>query len=95
MWQHGLVKITIEVSDEILRRARIVAKSCNLTLRSLFAEALEVGLRQLPPPSGDPGRAEPPWMAGFGQLADLADENRRVLAAIEAEFETLDPEHGG
>ena len=34
---------------------------------------------------------EPPWMAGFGALSDLADENRRVLAAIEAEFETEDP----
>lgn len=32
-------------------------------------------------------KVEPPWMAGFGVLADLADENRRVLAAIEEEFE--------
>ena len=31
-------------------------------------------------------------MAGFGALSDLADENRRVLAIIENEFESLSPE---
>ena len=89
------VKTTIEIPDEVFRRAKIVAASRNLTLRSLFTEALESRLRQLAPPSGDPNRAEPPWMAGFGRLADLAAENRRVLAVIEEEFETIDPEHLG
>ena len=31
-------------------------------------------------------------MAGFGELSDLTDENRRVLEAIEEEFERLPPE---
>ena len=31
-------------------------------------------------------------MAGFGALSDLADEHRRVLEAIEMEFERLTPE---
>ena len=31
-------------------------------------------------------------MAGFGELADLSNENRRVIGAIEEEFETLAPE---
>ncbi len=31
-------------------------------------------------------------MAGFGVLADLSNENRFVLGAIEEEFETLAPE---
>ena len=31
-------------------------------------------------------------MAGFGALSDLADENRRVLDIIEAEFERVSPE---
>jgi len=38
---------------------------------------------------GSAGNGEPPWMAGFGVLSDLADENRRVLAIIEDEFERL------
>ena len=38
------------------------------------------------------GGDEPPWMAGFGALSDLSDENRRVLDIIENEFERLPPE---
>ena len=38
------------------------------------------------------GGGEPPWMAGFGALSDLSDENRRVLELIEDEFERLSPE---
>ena len=37
-------------------------------------------------------KGEPPWMAGFGALADLAGENRRVLELIEEEFERPTPE---
>ena len=54
------------------------------------------------PGPGDPGEAEraaartggeePPWMAGFGALSDISGENRRVLEAIEMEFERLTPE---
>lgn len=33
---------------------------------------------------------EAPWMAGFGQLADLASENRRLEKLIEDEFERLE-----
>ena len=38
------------------------------------------------------GGDEPPWMAGFGALSDLGDENRRILDIIEDEFERLPPE---
>ena len=31
-------------------------------------------------------------MAGFGALSDISGENRRVLEAIEMEFEKLTPE---
>ena len=31
-----------------------------------------------------------PWMLGFGELADLANENRRILDLIEEEFEVVD-----
>ena len=33
-----------------------------------------------------------PVALGFGALSDLSDENRRVLSAIDREFETLSPE---
>jgi hypothetical protein len=31
-------------------------------------------------------------MAGFGAVSDLSDKNRRVLDAIEEQFERLTPE---
>lgn len=86
------MKTTIEIPDEMFREAKIVAASRNQTLKSLLTEALEARLRQLAPPSPRSDRNEPPWMAGFGGLADLSAENRRILALIEEEFETIDPE---
>ena len=38
------------------------------------------------------GETAPPWMAGFGALSDLSDENRRVLNAIAEEFEKFNLE---
>ena len=38
------------------------------------------------------GETAPPWMAGFGALSDLSDENRRVIKAIDEVFERLNPE---
>ena len=85
------MKTTIEVPDEALRAAKVAAAGRGVTLGQLFTEALEEKLRRC---AGDTDGSEhqAPWMAGFGALSDLADENRRVLAAIEEEFERLDPE---
>ena len=85
------MKTTIEVPDEVLRAAKVVAAGRGVTLRQLFTEALEEKLRRC---AGDTGGSEheAPWMAGFGALSDLAVENRRVLVAIEEEFERLEPE---
>ena len=86
------MKTTIDLPDETLRAAKIVAAGRGVTLRQWFTEALEEKLRSS---AADPCVAErevPPWMAGFGALSDLASENRRVLATIEAEFERIEPE---
>ncbi len=85
------MKTTIELPDEALRAAKIAAAGRGVTLRQLFTEALEEKLRRCAMDRGNPEN-EPPWMEGFGALSDLADENRRVLAAIEQEFERIDPE---
>ena len=60
-------------------------------MRRFLAGAIEQIFRRC---SGgnNAGGDEPPWMAGFGALSDLSDENRRVLEAIEMEFERLTPE---
>ena len=86
------MKTTIDLPDETLRAAKVVAAGRGVTLRQWFTEALEEKLRSC---AADPWVVErevPPWMAGFGALSDLASENRRVLKTIEAEFERIDPE---
>ena len=85
------MKTTIELPDTMFRQAKAIAAARGVTLRRFFTEALEEQLRRCG--SGRrPGNADPPWMAGFGVLSDLSDENHRVLDAIEEEFERLSPE---
>ncbi len=82
------MKTTVELPDVLFRQAKALAAARGITLRRFFTEALEERLRS----RTQGGRAddrEPPWMAGFGALSDLSDENRRVLASIEEEFERL------
>ena len=62
-----------------------------MTLKRLLTAELQNSLRRRTG-GRDAGNEEPPWMAGFGALSDLADENRRVLEIIEDEFERLPPE---
>ena len=86
------MKTTIDLPDQTLRAAKVVAAGRGVTLRQWFTEALEEKLAPLRQPIRTGRIREAPWMAGFGALSDLASENRRVLASIEAEFERIDPE---
>ncbi|WP_428097650.1 hypothetical protein [Candidatus Rariloculus sp.] len=85
------MKTTIELPDPSFRQAKILAASRGMTLKRFFTEALEEKLRRCASASQG-GEKEAPWMAGFGVLADLSNEHRRVLGAIDEEFETLAPE---
>ena len=85
------MKTTIELPDATFRRTKTVAAARGVTLKQFVTEALEEQLRRYGNESR-PGNVEPPWMAGFGALSDLSDENRRILAVIEQEFETISPE---
>lgn len=91
LWDYGFMKTTIELPDFTLRQAKALAAARGVTLKQFFTEALEEKLRRCTR-ERSAGNEEPPWMAGFGALSHLADENRRVLAAIEDEFERLSPE---
>ena len=85
------MKTTIELPDATFRQAKTLAIARGVTLKRLFTEALDEHLRRC---TGETraGRKEVPWMAGFGELADLAEENQRILGIIEQEFETISPE---
>ena len=87
----GNMKTTIELPDATFRQAKTLATARGVTLKRFFTEALDEHLRRCTGRvRGEPAQA--PWMAGFGELADLAEENRRILGAIEQEFETITPE---
>ncbi len=85
------MKTTIELPDAAFRQAKALAASRGMTLKQFFTDALEDKLRRC---AADVARreTEAPWMAGFGALADLAHEHRRVGEAIAEEFERLAPE---
>ena len=86
--------MVVDIPDTVLDPVRALAASRSMSLGRLVAEALEEHLHRYAdaPPREGP---EPPWMAGFGELADLADENRRILALIEEEFESVDSDDSG
>jgi hypothetical protein len=88
MWEYGRMKTTLEIPDSTFRRAKTLAAAQGITLKKLFTEALDEKLRQ----ATGRGKAEPPWMKGFGKLADLKTENARILSLIEEEFEQIEPE---
>ncbi len=79
------MKTTLEIPDETFRQAKARAAMRNIPLRQFVTEAVEEKLAR----QGD-GSVAPLWMAGFGGLADLADESRRLMSLIEEEFESVD-----
>lgn len=62
-----------------------------MNLKQRAPEALERRLKYAVEAAGGVGDV-PLWMAGFGALSDLGDENRRIIGLIEQEFETLHSE---
>ena len=85
------MKTTIELPDATFRQAKTLATARGVTLKRFFTEALDEHLRRCTGGNRAGGK-EAPWMAGFGALSDLAEENRHVLGVIEQEFETVTPE---
>lgn len=93
------MKTTVELPDTTFRRAKALAAGRGMTLKRFFTDAVELHLGRhggATRPDAGPGQVAsgppaPPWMEGFGELADLGDEHRSILQAIEEEFEKLDP----
>ena len=85
------MKTTVELPDTLFRQSKALAAARGVTMRRFFTEALEEKLRRSAGHGSDENE-EPPWMAGFGALSDIRDENRRVMELIEDEFERLSPE---
>lgn len=86
------MKTTLDLPDAALRQAKAAAADHGVTLQQFVAEALDEKLRRASVSRSFVGDVDPPWMAGFGALADLREENRRIEALIEEEFEKLPAE---
>lgn len=85
------MKTTVELPDATFRQAKVFAASHGMTFKQFFTEAVKEKLGRYNREAADREK-EPPWMAGFGVLADLSHENRRIMRVIEDEFERLDSE---
>ncbi|MFM7290041.1 MAG: hypothetical protein ACKO6B_02280 [Planctomycetia bacterium] len=83
------MKTTIDIPDELFRLAKARASLSGISLRQFVTDTLRSQL-QLEEKRARP--TDPPWMQGFGGLADLADETARIRALIEEEFESIEME---
>lgn len=81
------VKTTLEIPDDLFRRAKAAAALEGISLRQLVTDTLRERLK-----SSGRKDADPPWMKGFGGLAKLSEETRRIESLIEEEFEQIETE---
>jgi hypothetical protein len=75
--------MTLQIPDDLLRRAKRAAAERGIPLRELVTEALKDKLRKRSKTNAEP------WMAGFGKLRALRKENARINRIIEKEFERI------
>lgn len=80
------MKTTLEIPDVLFRKAKAEAAARGQTLKQLVNEALRDKL------SAPEREGEPEWMKLFGALKGHSAEFRRIDAAIEEQFERIDPE---
>jgi hypothetical protein len=81
------VKTTLEIPDNIFRRAKSKAAEQGVPLRQFVTEAVEEKLRA---PAGKDKKR--PWMKHMGKLKDLRKESERINKVIDEAFEQIDPE---
>ncbi len=84
------MKTTVEIPDALYRKAKARASEKGIAISKFLNEAVEAHLAQL-----SASVAGKPWMSVFDDVkrdAAFHAETKRIDAAIEAEFEQLDPE---
>ena len=81
------MKTTLELPDQLFRKAKATAAERGQSLKEFVTEALR---DKLLPGSGR--FDEPEWMQGFGKLKRLHKETVRVQSVIDQEFEVIEPE---
>lgn len=80
------MKTTLEIPNQIFRRAKSVAASRGIPLRELVTEAVR---QKLDAEAATAGR---PWVKLMGKLKRLRKETARINRLIEEDSEKIDPE---
>lgn len=83
-------KTTLELPDQLFREIKASAAINGIKIKDFVAEALMDKMASIS--ARRSGSTDAPWMRGFGALADLKEENRRIEADIAETFEKLDAE---
>ena len=86
------MKTTLEISDELFRKAKATAARRGQTLKQLVTEALR---EKLSPGASGKSKASPEWLkyfGAFGKTASMRAETRRIQRVIDGEFEQIEPE---
>jgi hypothetical protein len=82
------MKTTLEIPDQLFRKARSFAAEKGIPLRELVSEALAEKL-------GGRVNEGKPWMKSFGKLRSMREETKRVEKVIQQTFERIDAEYSG
>ena len=81
------MKTTIDIPDDLFRKAKATAALRGVSMRQFVTEALRSKIQI---PSEDSPANTPPWMRGFGALSDLSEETTHIQSLIDAEFEQIE-----
>jgi hypothetical protein len=82
------VKTTVEIPDDLFKRAKVLAAQEGLSMKQLIAESLQQRVATRSKEAG----LEPAWKQAFGAMRSYRKENRRIEKLIEQEFEQIEPE---
>jgi hypothetical protein len=83
----GPTKTTVEIPDDLFRRAKVLAAQEGLSMKQLITESLQQRVFKQSPETA----IEPPWKQAFGAMRAYKKENRRIEKLIEQEFEQIEP----
>lgn len=84
------MKTTLELPDQVYRKAKATAAARGQSLKDFVTEALR---DKFAAEAARPVAAEPLWMRGFGKLRHLHKETVRVQGVIDDECEVIEPDH--
>jgi len=87
----AIMKTPIDIHDDLFRLAKAQAAMSGISLRQFVTDTLRLKLEQDYAPDRT---ADPPWMKGFGALAELRSETARIQRLVEAEFEQIETKPG-